>query len=72
MAQIITLKINGMECPNCSMNLERIEDKLKGVLFAEASYRKAQMVIEFDETQVTLDQIKAEVKRLGYEVAGLA
>lgn len=66
----ITLKINGMECPNCSMNLERIEDKLKGVLFAEASYRKEQMLLEYDEKIVTLDQIKAEVKRLGYEVAG--
>ncbi|HEY4693073.1 MAG TPA: heavy-metal-associated domain-containing protein [Bellilinea sp.] len=66
----ITLKINGMECPNCSMNLERIEDKLKGVLFAEASYRKEQMLLEYDEKVVTLDQIKAEVKRLGYEVAG--
>ena len=70
MTQKITLKIAGMECPNCSMTLERIEDKLKGVLFAEASYRKQQMVLEYEETIVTLDQIKAEVKRLGYEVAG--
>lgn len=67
----ITLKITDMECPNCAMNLERIEDKLKGVLFAEASYRKQQMVLEYDETIVTLDQIKAEVKHLGYEVAGV-
>jgi copper chaperone CopZ len=71
MTQKITLKISGMECPNCSMNLERIEDKLKGVLFAEASYRKQQMVLEYDEKLLTLDQIKAEVKRLGYEVAGV-
>jgi copper chaperone CopZ len=70
MSTKITLKIAGMECPNCSMNLERIEDKLKGVLFAEASYRKEQMVLEYDDSIVTLDQIKAEVKRLGYEVAG--
>ena len=67
----VTLKISGMECPNCSMNLERIEDKLKGVLLAEASYRKEQMVLEYDEKLLTLEQIKAEVKRLGYEVAGV-
>jgi copper chaperone CopZ len=60
-----------MECPNCSMNLERIEDKLKGVLFAEASYRREQMVVEYDERLIDLDQIKAEVKRLGYEVTGI-
>ncbi len=71
MAKKVTLKIMGMECPNCSMNLERIEDKLKGIVFAEASYRKEQMVVEYDDAILTLDQIKAEVKRLGYEVAGV-
>ncbi len=71
MATKVTLKIAGMECPNCSMNLERIEDKLKGVIFAEASYRKEQMVLEYDEAVLTLEQIKAEVKRLGYEVAAV-
>ncbi len=71
MAKKVTLKIMGMECPNCSMNLERIEDKLKGVVFAEASYHKEQMVVEYDDAILTLDQIKAEVKRLGYEVAGV-
>jgi len=71
MTRKVTLKIKGMECPNCSMNLERIEDKLKGVLFAEASYRKEQMVLEYDETIVDMDLIRAEISRLGYEVAGI-
>ncbi|MFA5835558.1 MAG: heavy metal-associated domain-containing protein [Bellilinea sp.] len=71
MATKVTLKIAGMECPNCSLNLERIEDKLKGVVFAEASYRKQQMVVEYDDAVLTLEQIKAEVKRLGYKVAGV-
>jgi len=71
MSNKVTLKIKGMECPNCTMNLERIEDKLKGILFAEASYHKAQMVLVYDETVVGMDQIKAEVIRLGYEVAGI-
>jgi len=71
MTRKVTLKIKGMECPNCSMNLERIEDKLKGVLFAEASYHKEQMVLEYDETIVDMDLIRAEISRLGYEVAGI-
>ncbi len=65
----ITLKIQGMECPNCAMTLERIEDNLKGIHLAEASYHKAQMVVEFDEAQITEEQIKAEVLRMGYTVA---
>lgn len=71
MTKRITLKINGMECPNCAMILEGIEEKLKGVVLAEASYRKAQLVVEYDESQLTEDQIKAEVKRVGYEIASV-
>ena len=71
MTRKVTLKIKGMECPNCAMNLERIEGKLKGVLFAEASYRKEQLVLEYDETIVDMNLIRAEISRLGYEVAGI-
>lgn len=70
MTKKITLKIKGMECPNCSLTLEQIEDRLDGVLFAEASYRKEQLVVEYDEGVVSLEQIKAEVSRLGYQVDG--
>jgi copper chaperone CopZ len=50
------------------MILERIEDKLNGVIMAEASYHKAQMVVEYDESRVTEEQIKAEVMKMGYKV----
>jgi len=66
MTKRVTLKIDGMECPNCAMILESMEDKLKGVKKAEASYHKAQLIVEFNESELSVDQIKAEVKRLGY------
>ena len=68
----ITMKLDGMECPNCAMILGRIADKLAGVTRAEASYHKAQMVVEFNETQISAEQIRAEVQRLGYGVSGMA
>jgi copper chaperone CopZ len=69
MAKRITLSIEGMECPNCAMILERIEDKLAGVELAEASYHKSRLVVEFDETQVSEEQIRAEIVRMGYRAA---
>lgn len=72
MKKRMNLKIQGMECPNCAMILERIEDRLDGVLFAEASYRKEQMVVEYDDTQVSEAQIQAEIQRMGYQVAGVS
>ncbi len=68
MTKQITLKIEGMECPNCAMLLERIEDKLQGVIMAEASYRKAQMLVEYDTTLLAEDEIRIEIQRMGYKV----
>lgn len=64
----ITFTILGMECPNCAMRLEAIEDRLKGVTFAEASYRKSQLMVEFNEAVVSESQICEEIKAIGYQV----
>jgi copper chaperone CopZ len=64
----ITIDIEGMECPNCVMILERIEDKLEGVTFAEASYRTGKMRVDYDDSRVNEAQITAEIQRLGYQV----
>ncbi len=69
MTKRITVIIQDMECPNCAMRLESIEDKLEGVLLAEASYQKGRMVVEFDEKQINEAQIQAEIQRLGYQVS---
>ncbi|MGB4595366.1 MAG: heavy-metal-associated domain-containing protein [Anaerolineaceae bacterium] len=61
------LKISGMTCPNCAMILESVEDDLKGVIRAEASYRKAQLIVEYDSSLLSEETIKQEIKRLGYE-----
>lgn len=71
MSKRITLTIQGMECPNCAMKLEGIEDKLAGVLRAEASYQKGLMTVEYNEAQVNEAQIQAAIQRLGYEVIAI-
>jgi copper chaperone len=71
MPKRITLVIKGMECPNCAMKLEGIEDSLPGVELAEASYHKGVMVVEYQEGKVTEEMLRDEVTRLGYEVVGV-
>jgi len=61
-----TFSIPDMTCSNCAMKLESLEDVLEGVKQIDASYHKLQMVIEYDETQLTEDQIIAAVKKKGY------
>ncbi len=72
MTRKIILTIVGIECPNCVMKLEGIEDRLKGVVLAEASYHKGQMVVEFNEGQVSEEQIRADVHRQGYQVVQIS
>ena len=48
------------------MKLESIEDELAGIKEINASYHKQQMIVEFDETVVSEEQIIAAAKRKGY------
>jgi len=62
-----TFYIPDMHCPNCAMTLESLEDDLPGARQVSASYHKQQMTIEFDETQLSIDQIIVAVKKKGYQ-----
>jgi copper chaperone CopZ len=62
-----TFKIPDMTCSNCAMKLESLEDTLDGVKEINASYHKLEMVIEFDESKLTDEQIIAAVKKKGYQ-----
>ncbi len=67
-----TFWVPDMHCVNCSMKLESIEDDLPGVKEINASYHKQQMIVEFDETQVGVEQILAAVKQKGYKAKALS
>ena len=59
-------KIPDMTCSNCVMKLESLEDILEGVKEINASYHRLEMVIEYDESKLTDEQIVAAVKKKGY------
>lgn len=61
-----TFKIPDMTCSNCAMKLESLEDSLDGVKEINASYHRLEMVIEFDESKLTDEQIISAVKKKGY------
>lgn len=62
-----TFNIPDMTCSNCAMKLESLEDSLEGVKEINASYHKLQMVIEYDESKLSDEQIIAAVKKKGYQ-----
>jgi copper chaperone CopZ len=64
----IIFRIGGMECPNCAMLIESIENKRSGITRVEASYRKSQVSVEFDDEVVSEEIIKNKITDLGYQV----
>ena len=62
-----TFKVPDMTCTNCAMKLESLEDTLEGVKEINASYHRFEMVIEYDESKLTEEQIVAAVKKKGYQ-----
>ena len=64
-----TFKVEDMTCSNCAMKLESLEDSLEGVKEINASYHKLTMIVEYDESKLTEEQILAAVKKKGYTAA---
>jgi copper chaperone CopZ len=58
--------VREMHCSNCVMTIESLEDELPGVRSIRASYRKGEMVVEFDESQISVEVILRAVEQVGY------
>ena len=55
-----------MHCTSCALRLQGLEDLLAGVIRVEASYRKGKMTVTFDESKVTVKDLVAGARKLGY------
>jgi copper chaperone CopZ len=65
-------RIPDMHCTACVMRLEGLEDELLGIRRVRVSYQKQHMEVEYDETLITVAQIRAAVEKKGYTIAAQA
>ncbi|HHV64459.1 MAG TPA: heavy metal translocating P-type ATPase [Peptococcaceae bacterium] len=63
-----SLTISGMTCAACAKAVERAVRKLEGVTAANVNFASEKLNIEYDETKVSLEEIKAAVDKAGYKV----
>jgi len=61
-----TFRVPDMNCPNCAMHLEGLEDEVPGIKRVNASYKKQIMEVEFDEKLLSPEQIIAAANSIGY------
>ena len=60
------LKIEGMSCHHCAMAVRKELAKLSGLDVIDVQVGRAK--IEFDETKVSLEQVRSAVAEAGYKV----
>lgn len=65
----ITLKITGMHCVSCTMNIDGELEDTKGVKESSTNFIKAKTVVSYDETLVTDKDIIKIIKTAGYDAS---
>ena len=60
--------IKGMTCQACAEHVMYEVNKLAGILKSDASYEKANAVVEFDDSKVSIDKIEEAINNTGYKV----
>jgi copper chaperone CopZ len=60
-----TFAVSGMKCDNCKAKVQGALEGLQGVKSAQVSLSDAHATVEYDESQVTPEQMKAAVDDLG-------
>ena len=57
-----------MHCTSCAMSIDGdLEDYVKGIKSAKTSYAKQETEVEFDENEVKVEKIIAQIKETGYQ-----
>jgi len=63
-----TFKAEGMTCSACANRIERVTKKLEGIKNSTVNFATESLTVEFDEDEVSYNQIKIAVEKSGYKL----
>lgn len=67
----LKLKIEGMHCTSCAMNIDGELEDTEGVKSSNTNYVKQQTEVEFDDSKINLQKIINIIKTIGYSATPL-
>ena len=67
----MTIRIQGMHCASCTMNVENFLIRLDGIFDVKADLTSQSARIRYDSSKVTLDEIEDVITSLGFELLGV-
>ncbi|HJH32232.1 MAG TPA: copper chaperone [Methanosarcinaceae archaeon] len=62
-----TIKIEGMTCEHCQMNVTKAISSVSGISSVEVNLKDGQATVDFDEGKTNTDAIKETVVDAGYK-----
>ncbi|MHB1343033.1 MAG: cation-translocating P-type ATPase [Thermoleophilia bacterium] len=63
-----SLVLGGLDCADCARSIERAVVRREGVLYASVNFATSRLFMEFDCSEIPLEEVKRDVRSLGYEV----
>ena len=70
-ADEMTLRIQGMHCASCTMNVENFLIRLDGIFDVKADLTSQSAKIRYDSSKVDMDEIEKTIESLGFELLGI-
>lgn len=64
----VKIKISGLHCVSCGLNIDGDLEELEGVREASTNYAQSITNVTYDPSLVTLQKIKESIKQTGYEI----
>lgn len=63
-----TIKVAGMSCGGCALNVSGALKAVEGVSDAQVSLEQGLATVAYDETRTSSEQLKSAVRHAGYSV----
>ena len=63
----LKLKIDGMHCSSCAMNIDGELEDTEGIISSNTNYAKQHTEVEYDQDKINDKNIIEIIKRVGYQ-----
>jgi len=63
-----SIRLAGLDCPDCALKLETAVRKMRGVAWASLNYATSVLIVEYEPQATSLPAIQRRVSELGYGV----
>ena len=67
----VTFQVEGMTCGGCVIAVRKVLTRLAGVSKVDVTYEPSLAVVAYDPSVVTVEQMVAAIKTLGYEATAV-